>query len=126
VPASVTIAQWVVESAWGAAVPPGSNNPFGMKALEDQPSVESPTREVIDGHAVTVTARFRRFSSLAEAFDQHGRLLATAAVYKAAMAQAQNPDGFAEALTGIYATDPEYGFTLKWVIHNYGFIRYDH
>jgi flagellum-specific peptidoglycan hydrolase FlgJ len=126
VPASVTIAQWVVESAWGAAVPPGSNNPFGMKAAEDEPAVESPTREVIDGQAVTITARFRKFTSLAEAFDQHGRLLATAAVYKAAMAQAQDPDGFAEALTGTYATDPQYGFTLKWVIHNYGFIRYDH
>jgi flagellum-specific peptidoglycan hydrolase FlgJ len=126
VPVSVTIAQWVVESAWGAAVPPGSNNPFGIKAAEDQPAVESPTREVIDGRAVTVTARFRKFTSLAEAFDQHGKLLATAAVYKTAMAQAQDPDGFAEALTGIYATDPQYGFTLKWVIHNYGFIRYDH
>ena len=33
VPASVTLAQWVVESAWGAAVPPGSNNPFGIKAI---------------------------------------------------------------------------------------------
>jgi hypothetical protein len=125
VPASVTIAQWVVESAWGAAIPPGSNNPFGIKAAEDQPGVDSPTREVIDGHAVTATARFRKFESLAEAFDQHGKLLATASVYKAAMAQAQDPDGFAEALTGIYATDPQYGFTLKWVIHNYGFIRYD-
>jgi hypothetical protein len=125
VPASVTIAQWVVESAWGAAIPPGSNNPFGIKAAEDQPGVESPTREVIDGHGVTVTARFRKFESLAEAFDQHGRLLATASVYKAAMAQAQDPDGFAEALTGIYATDPQYGLTLKWVIHNYGFNRYD-
>src|SRR3954451_14996587 len=32
VPASVTLAQWVVESAWGASMPPGSNNPFGIKA----------------------------------------------------------------------------------------------
>ena len=126
IPTSVTIAQWVVESAWGAAVPPGSNNPFGIKPAEDQPAVESPTREVIDGHSVTVTARFRKFSSLAEAFDQYGKLLATAAVYKTAMAQTQEPDGFAAALTGIYATDPQYGFTQKWVIHNYGFIHYDH
>lgn len=125
VPASVTIAQWVVESAWGAAVPPGSNNPFGIKAAEDQPAVESPTREVVDGHSVTVTARFRKFGSLSEAFDQHGRLLATAGVYKAAMALARDPEGFADALTGVYATDPQYGFTLKWVIRNYGFVRYD-
>jgi len=126
VPASVTLAQWVVESAWGAAMPPNSNNPFGIKASADQPAVESPTWEVIDGNSVTVTARFRKFGSLTEAFDQHGKLLATAAVYKPAMAQAQDPDAFADALTGVYATDPQYGFTLKWVIHNYGFIRYDH
>jgi hypothetical protein len=126
VPASVTLAQWVVESAWGAAMPPDSNNPFGIKAAGDEPAVESPTREVINGATVTITARFRKFGSLTEAFDLHGKLLATAVVYKPAMAQAQNPDAFADALTGVYATDPQYGFTLKWVIHNYNFIRYDH
>ena len=126
VPASVTLAQWVVESAWGAAVPPGSNNPFGIKATGTQDAVESPTREVIDGESVNVEAKFRKFASLSDAFDQHGRLLATSPVYKTAMAMAQNPDGFADALTGVYATDPQYGYTLKWVIHNYGFSRYDH
>ena len=56
VPASVTVAQWAVESAWGASMPPGSNNPFGIKAVGDQPAVESPTREVINGESVTITA----------------------------------------------------------------------
>ncbi len=126
VPTSVTLAQWVVESAWGTAIPPDSNNPFGIKADADQPAVESPTREVINGNSVTVTARFRKFGSLADAFDQHGKLLSTAAVYKPAMAEAQDPDAFADALTGVYATDPQYGYTLKWVMHNYGFIRFDH
>jgi flagellum-specific peptidoglycan hydrolase FlgJ len=126
VPASITLAQWVVESAWGAAMPPSSNNPFGIKAVGDQPAVESPTLEVIDGATVSVTAKFRKFASLSEAFDQHGKLLATGAPYKTAMAQAQDPDAFADALAGVYATDPQYGFTLKWVIHNYGFARYDH
>jgi mannosyl-glycoprotein endo-beta-N-acetylglucosaminidase len=126
VPASVTLAQWVVESAWGAAVPPSSNNPFGIKAAADQPAVESPTREVIEGNSVTVLARFRKFDSISEAFDQHGKLLATAPVYKAAMALAPDADAFVDALAGAYATDPQYGFTLKWVIHNYGFTRFDH
>lgn len=126
VPASVTVAQWAVESAWGASEPPGSNNPFGIKATGDQLAVESPTREVVDGQNVTVTARFRMFGSLAQAFDEHGRLLATAPVYKDAMKQADNPEAFADALTGVYATDPNYGFTLKWVIENYGLSQYDH
>jgi hypothetical protein len=125
VPASVTLAQWVVESAWGAAVPPNSNNPFGIKATADQPAVESLTREFVDGRSVTVTARFRRFDSMADAFEQHGKLLATATVYKPAMTQVRDPDAFADALTGVYARDPQYGFTLKWVMHYYGFVRYD-
>jgi hypothetical protein len=125
VPASVTVAQWAVESAWGAAMPPGSNNPFGIKAVGDQPAVESPTREVIKGENVTITARFRAFDSLTQAFDEHGRLLATAPVYKDAMKQADNPEAFADALTGVYATDPNYGFTLKWVMQNYGLSQYD-
>ncbi len=125
VPASVTVAQWAVESAWGAAMPPGSNNPFGIKAVGDQPSVESPTHEVVNGQSVTVDARFRMFASLSQAFDEHGRLLATAPVYKEAMKQASNPEAFADALTGVYATDPNYGFTLKWVMENYGLSQYD-
>ena len=32
IPASVTLAQWALESAWGSRMPPGSNNPFGIKA----------------------------------------------------------------------------------------------
>jgi flagellum-specific peptidoglycan hydrolase FlgJ len=107
-------------------MPPGSNNPFGIKAVGDQPAVDSPTREVINGENVTITARFRAFDSLSQAFDEHGRLLATASPYKDAMKQANNPEAFADALTGVYATDPMYGFTLKWVIENYGLSQYDH
>jgi hypothetical protein len=125
VPASVTMAQWAVESAWGAAMPPGSNNPFGIKATPGQPAVDSPTREVINGESVTVVAKFRQFSSITEAFDQHGRLLATAPPYAPAMQKKNDPEAFADALTGVYATDPQYGTTLKWVIRNYGLDTYD-
>lgn len=125
VPASVTLAQWAVESAWGASMPPGSNNPFGIKAAGDQPAVEAQTREVEKGESVTIQARFRKFESLAEAFDQHGQLLATRPQYKGAMAHKDDPDAFADALTGVYATDPLYGTTLKYVIHTYDFALFD-
>lgn len=125
IPVSITIAQWIVESAWGAAVPPGTNNPFGIKATGSQPGVDSPTREVVNGQEVTVTAKFRTFPSLSDAFDEHGRLLATGMAYKAAMREANDPNAFADALTGVYATDPQYGFTLKWVINNYSLNKYD-
>jgi len=125
VPASITVAQWIVESAWGSAMPPDSNNPFGIKALQAEPAVESETREVIDGKVITTTARFRRFASLSDAFEVHGKLLSTAAPYQPAMAFAQDPDRFADALTGVYATDPQYGLTLKWVMDNYHLKQYD-
>ncbi len=125
VPAAVTLAQWAVESAWGAATPPNSNNPFGIKAVGDQPAVETQTQEVVNGQTVTVTAKFRAFESIAQAFDEHGRLLATAPVYAPAMALAGNPDKFADALSGVYATDPEYGMKLKWVMQTYKFTNYD-
>jgi hypothetical protein len=125
IPASITLAQWIVESAWGAAMPPDSNNPFGIKALESQPAVESETREVIDGKVITIVARFRRFDSQAEAFELHGKLLSTGSPYRAAMEVVQDPDRFADALTGVYATDPQYGTTLKWVMDNYQLKQYD-
>lgn len=125
VPASVTLAQWVVESAWGASMPPDSNNPFGIKAVAGQPSVEAGTREVYGGQDTAIVAKFRKFESLAEAFDLHGRLLATNKAYAPAMALAADPDGFADALTGVYATDPKYGTTLKWVMRTYGFSQYN-
>ena len=68
---------------------------------------------------------FRKFDSLAEAFDQHGKLLATGAPYQKAMALKDDADAFADALTGVYATDPNYGTTLKYVIHTYDLTVHD-
>lgn len=121
VPASITLAQWAVESAWGAAMPPGSNNPFGIKAVGNDPAVEAATREVVSGADITIQAKFRKFDSLTEAFDLHGKLLATNPVYAPAMEKKDDPDAFADALTGVYATDPLYGATLKYVIKTYNF-----
>jgi hypothetical protein len=125
VPASVTLAQWAVESAWGAAMPPDSNNPFGIKAVGDQPGVEAKTREVVSGQDITIQAKFRKFATISEAFDQHGKLLATNNVYKPAMAKKDDPEAFADALTGVYATDPQYGTTLKYVMKTYNFTMHD-
>lgn len=125
VPASVTLAQWAIESAWGAAMPPDSNNPFGIKAVGDDPAVEAQTREVVDGKDIMIVAKFRKFASIAEAFDLHGRLLATNPRYAPAMEKKDDPDAFSDALTGVYATDPQYGTVLKYVIKTYNFTLND-
>jgi hypothetical protein len=46
---SVSLAQWALESAYGRAEPPASNNPFGIKALPGQPSVAAMTHETLHG-----------------------------------------------------------------------------
>jgi flagellum-specific peptidoglycan hydrolase FlgJ len=55
----------------------------------------------------------------------HGKLLATGSPYRAAREVVNDPDRFADALTGVYATDPQYGTTLKWVMDNYRLKQYD-
>jgi flagellum-specific peptidoglycan hydrolase FlgJ len=125
VPASVSLAQYVVESGAGRHEPLGSNNPFGIQSAKGQPFVEARTTEFRHGRFVSVTEKFRVFGSLEEAFQEHARLLATAPAYRRAMQLADNPDKFAKALTGIYATAPHYGETLVSVMRQYNLYQYD-
>jgi flagellum-specific peptidoglycan hydrolase FlgJ len=131
VPASVTLAQWALESGWGKDMPPGSFNPFGIKARLNkagqplEPAVAAATTEDVDGQVRRVTAWFRKFPSLEAAFDDHGELLATAAVYAPAMAVRTSPDAFARMLTGRYATDPAYAGKLLAVMNGSNLYKYD-
>lgn len=125
VPASVTIAQWAIESGYGAHMPVGSNNPFGIKARPGQPSVSAMTAEVFGGRTVHIPQPFRKFASLAEAFDLHGRLLHDGRPYQHAMTLAGSPDAFANALTGVYATDPHYGRSLTALMKALNLYQYD-
>jgi flagellum-specific peptidoglycan hydrolase FlgJ len=126
VPASVSLAQWALESAYGKHMPAGSNNPFGMKAVTGQAFVTATTHEVVKGKTITVQAKFRKFSSIADAFDAHGQLLATKPVYAKAMLAANDADKFADALTGVYATDPSYGHKLKQIMKQFDLYRFNH
>lgn len=125
VPASITLAQWALESGFGKHLPAGSNNPFGIKAGKNAPYVEANTVEVINGQRVTVRAKFRKFDSIADAFDYHGRLLATNKAYSRAMSVRQDPDAFADALTGVYATAPNYGAVLKNMMKKYNLYQHN-
>lgn len=125
VPASITLAQWALESGFGRHMPTGSNNPFGIKASQGHPFVYAKTHEVYGGRSVVITAKFRKFVSIAEAFDYHAELLDTHAVYRHAMSMKANPDEFAEALTGVYATDPHYGASLISMMHAHNLYQYN-
>ena len=125
VPASVTIAQWMIESGWGKHMPTGSNNPFGIKAGKDQPFVLARTREEVHGQSIYINAPFRAFSSLADAFDLHGKLLAENPAYVLARTHLDDPDAYADALTHHYATDSQYGSILKKQMKAYNLYQYN-
>ncbi len=129
VPAAITIAQWALESGWGEHTPAGSNNPFGIKARPGKPFVEAMTREVLNGVSVHLPQRFRAYRDLAEAFDDHGRLLAQGGAYARARGYEHHTpdddDRFGQALQGTYATDTHYGALLHAVMAGSALYAFD-
>ncbi|HEY2277042.1 MAG TPA: glucosaminidase domain-containing protein [Streptosporangiaceae bacterium] len=126
VPAAVTIAQAIDESGWGqSALASQDYNLFGIKGTGPAGSVALPTQEVYNGQTVNITADFRVYHDVAESIDDHGKLLAQSGSYSAAMASKQSPNSFANALTGVYATDPGYGSSLINLMRQYNLYRYD-
>ncbi|MEU6540220.1 glucosaminidase domain-containing protein [Streptomyces sp. NPDC047000] len=126
VPVSVTVAQAILESAWGTHHIGGANNYFGIKAQTQNGQVTwgsiatgfvtVPTREVINGHDVTVQAHFRSYKSMTDSFRDHGSFLRKNSNYAAAF---KTTDGiaFARAVAaGHYATDPHYADLLVRII----------
>lgn len=110
IPAAVTLAQFGLESSFGKHMPKGSNNPFGMHAAAGQDYVVGSDW---DASGKRVPTKFRKFQSLEEAFEAHAKLLATGRAYAEARKHKDDPRAFADALTGHYATDPQYGAKLK-------------
>jgi hypothetical protein len=126
VPASVTIAQAIDESGWGQSyLSVQDHNLFGIKGAGPAGSDLQPTQEYQNGQLVTRIASFRAYNSAAQSIDDHGQLLATSPYYTQAMAQRQHPDAFANALTGVYATDPGYGQKLIGLMQQYNLYRFD-
>lgn len=124
IPASIQLAQWAEESGWGKHMS-APYNYWGMKALPGQTYATVLTQEVYKGVEVTVKAAFRSFDTMAQSFDAHAKLLATAGVYAPARAKLPDVVGFASALTGVYATDPHYGAKLVSVIQGSNLMQYD-
>lgn len=104
--ASVTIAQWVIESGWGQFVS-GKNNYFGIKATQDQIASGNATsrwtHETFHGVYHPIQQWFADYDSIDDCFISHARLLSTSPYYWKAR-QAATPDEYAMALQGIYAT----------------------
>jgi flagellum-specific peptidoglycan hydrolase FlgJ len=127
VPASVTIAQAILESGWGEHHMGDANNYFGIKAQVKDGKivfgdvaigfVDRNTKEFDhQGHPFFVTAHFRAYKDMAGSFIDHGMFLKNGPRYAGAMAlyaATKDANQFAQGLQDAgYATDPHYANLL--------------
>ena len=128
--ASISLAQYGVESAWGKYLS-GKNNPFGIKATQAQiakgEATERWTHETINGVYQPMQQFFANYDSIVDSFMAHAELLSTSQYYwKARLAI--TPDEYAMALQGVYATGiPQhpYGVVLISIMKENNLYQYD-
>ena len=137
VPASVAIAQSIIESGWGqSSLTLVDNNYFGIKC----PAYGSPyvsgctdysTTEYYDGQYVTIQAGFRRYNSPLDSFLDHGFFLSlgdpnnTANRYYPAFHTGSSQDFIRAVAAAGYATDPTYANKIISVMDRYNLYQYD-
>lgn len=123
--ASITIAQAITESASGTSgLSDVSNNLFGMKGTYQGQYVLYRTKEYINGEAVYVDAKFKKYPSWNESVTDHAALLAKSRYIP--VIQAATYQQAAQALYNCgYATDPMYARNLIAIIEHYNLAQYD-
>ncbi|MGB3068306.1 MAG: glycoside hydrolase family 73 protein [Ottowia sp.] len=111
VPASISIAQAALESAWGeSGLAKTGNNLFGIKADSRWRGeiLTLQTKEFIRGQWVVVPAKWRKYASWQESIDDHAAFLKQNPRYQPCF-QCLKAEAFAQALAKAgYATDPGY------------------
>ena len=131
VPASVTVAQAILESDWGRSrLARQGNNLFGIKALG---SVAGPagvvtlaTWEHLDSGDVIVQAPFKAYYTLKQSIVDHGSFFSRNRRYADALAVAGDAPAFARAIQDAgYATDPDYASKLIGLMDRYDLYRFD-
>lgn len=130
VPASVALAQAILESDWGRSkLTREANNLFGIKAYREPGTggiYEINTWEVIGGRNVTVLAAFKAYNSLADSIVDHGNWFHDNSRYHGALAVRDDPRAFAYAINAAgYATDPAYAPKLIQLMDRFNLYAYD-
>jgi LysM repeat protein len=130
VPASVTLAQAILESDWGRSrLTREANNLFGIKAQNGPGSAgtyEIDTDEVVDEEVVTVLDAFRAYTSLADSIVDHGRWFHENRRYREALRVADDPRAFARAINEAgYVADPAYASKLIGLMDTFNLYAYD-
>jgi flagellar protein FlgJ len=133
VPASVTMAQAILESGWGRGdIPRTVNNYFGMKCPAGVPTGlamacrDFPTKECGSAGCYATTGTFKVYASVLESLRDHALTLSSMKRYAPAFAYTDAPNQFAaEVHRAGYATDPNYTTLLIGIMTKYDLYRYD-
>ena len=126
-PASVCIAQAILESGWGRYCI-GQFNYFGRKWNGWGNYVRQQTTEYINGEYVTIYDKFQSYSSLEEAIRDWCVLITEEPAYSNALSEWQqnwNVEDFVYALAPVYATDPDYAHKIIATINANNLYRFD-
>jgi flagellum-specific peptidoglycan hydrolase FlgJ len=133
VPASVTVAQAILESGWGRSkLAAESKNHFGMKCHDGETGpiavdcVKTGTRECDADGCWDTTAWFRVYASVADSFSDHGRNLYENSRYDKAFDYTHDADRFIrEVHKAGYATDPKYTEKIVALMRDYDLYRFN-
>lgn len=127
--ASVTIAQAILESGWGASeLATHANALFGIKADKrwSGRTYEIKTKEWYDGkNPVVITDSFRAYDSWAASITDHSRFLTSSERYQRIVHERSYQAACTELQCAGYSTDPEYAKKLMELIERYQLTQYD-
>ena len=126
-PASVCIAQAILESGWGKYCI-GQYNYFGRKWNGWGNYVRQQTTEYLNGEYVTIYDKFQSYSSLEEAIQDWCVLMREEPCYAEALAVWEDTwdvEEFVRAMAPVYATDPDYADKIISTINANDLKSYD-
>ena len=139
VPASITMAQAILESGWGKHHIGSAHNYFGVKAQTVLGKVtygsvatgyvNVKTKEHLGGKDITISDNFRSYKSIQDSFVDHGNFLRGNHRYLTiltAYANDGDADAFARGLQKAgYATDPHYAELLIKIMKGRNLYQYN-
>jgi len=137
IPASITIAQAILESGYGQSeLAQNANSLFGMKKTLSSGDwsgevYTKETQEERDGQLITITAEFRKYASLEQSILDHSSYITTATFTDGTLRYTGITDTESYVVAaqiladGHYATDSGYADKLCELVRRYDLTRYD-
>lgn len=135
IPASVSLAQAIIETGWGGSAKKTNTNLFGIKGKGNAGSINSGTHEIYDGVEVNKKANFAKYHSFLDSIKAHSDYLLTTKssskglrglLYGEALTHIFEPNLFAFLLKEAgYATSENYGSKLADLMRTHNLYKWD-